>query len=191
MNSLQETGGVASLTYQATAVALVDLEERLTGRPLREDTLTKAAEATRSIIDSYSDWQEEIFTQVASGDGVQFVAPLERLCSAQQSALMIRECPRLRAEASEAGDWAHIDVYLTKNHDLRLVIFAGSPWQEQVLDWTTERGRRVVLIGDRSDRVDASLEFPYQADETVSLLVETTFSELVAAALWSEQESAK
>lgn len=187
MNSLAETGGVASLTYQATIVSLLELEGRLTGRALSKDTLEKAADATKWIIDSSTDWREDIRGQVNSGDGAQFVAPLERLCSAQQSALMMRECPRLRAEASEAGDWSHIDVYLTKNHDLRLVMFGGSPWQNQALDWTTERGRRVVLIGDRSDRVDVSLEFPHQADETVSLLVETTFSELVAAELWGEQ----
>jgi fructoselysine-6-P-deglycase FrlB-like protein len=187
MNSLPETGGVASLSYQATIVALLDLEKRLTGQGLSETTLIKASEATRWIIDTSLEWQHEILEQVTAGDGVQFVAPLERLSSAQQSALMIRECPRLRAEASEAGDWAHIDVYLTKNHDLRLVVFAGSPWQEQVLDWTTERKRRVVLIGGHSDRVDVCLTYPHHDDDIVALLTETTFAELVAAQLWHAQ----
>ncbi|CAB4639229.1 unannotated protein [freshwater metagenome] len=187
LHSLPETGGVASLTYQATIAALLDLEQRLTGQIVPDSPFIKAAEATSWIIETQADWHKEILEQVTGGEGAQFVAPLERLSSAQQSALMMRECPRIRAEASEAGDWAHIDVYLTKNPDLRVVLFAGSPWQDQVLDWTTERKRRVVLIGGHSDRVDVSLHYPHEDDELVALLTETTFAELVAAKLWSEQ----
>lgn len=187
MHSLPESGGVASLTYQATIAALLDLEQRLTGQIVPGSTFITAAEATSWIIETQADWYKEFREQVTGGEGTQFVAPLERLSSAQQSALMIRECPRIRAEASEAGDWAHIDLYLTKNHDLRVVLFAGSPWQEQVLDWTTERKRRVVMIGGDSGRVDFSLRYPHDDDELVALLAETTFAELVAAKLWSEQ----
>jgi fructoselysine-6-P-deglycase FrlB-like protein len=187
MHSLPETGGVASLTYQATLAALLDLEQQLTGDNFLSVALKKASQATQWVLDNRADW-ESIFTDVvAGGAGAQFVSPLERLASARQSALMMRECPRLPAEACEAGDWAHIDVYLTKNHDLRLVIFAGSPWQDQILDWTTQRNRRVILVGGQSHRVEASLEFPEQDDDLVALFTETTFAELIASDLWAKQ----
>ena len=188
MSSLPETGGVASLTYQATLVALLRLEEQLTGSEGVTDALVRAEEATSWVLDHRPGWQGLVTDFVTGVDGTQFVAPLERWTSAQQSALMIRECPRLRAEASEAGDWAHIDVYLTKNHDLQVVLFAGSPWQEQVLDWTTERHRRVLMIGGQSSRAQANLEYPHQEDDIVALLTETTFAEVVAAQLWRDQE---
>lgn len=187
MNSLPETGGVASLTYQATLVALLRLEEQLTGSEVVTESLSRAAEATSWILDHREDWQATVTDFVTGVDGTQFVAPLERWTSAQQSALMIRECPRRRAEASEAGDWAHIDVYLTKNHDLQVVLFAGSPWQEQVLDWTTERNRRVLMIGGQAGRAHSFLEYPHEEDNLVALLTETTFAEVVAARLWRDQ----
>ena len=38
---------------------------------------------------------------------------------------MIREGPRRQAVACETGDWAHVDVYLTRTLDYRAIVFAG------------------------------------------------------------------
>jgi hypothetical protein len=113
---------------------------------------------------------------------VQFAAPLERLASAEQSALMIRECARRKSDASEVGDWSHIDVYLTKSTDYRLIAFTGSRWTDQMLDWTTKRDSKVLLIGDKSP--NAELDYPYSDEELVQLLVEVTFAEVVGAMNW-------
>ena len=188
MNSLPETGGVASLTYQATLVALLQLEETLTGGLFLQGALEKAVEASRALRDTAPQWRDSMKNFVSGPDGTHFIAPIERLSSAQQSALMLRECPRVRAEASEAGDWAHIDVYLTKNHDLRLVVFGGSPWQDQVWDWAVERKRSVLTVGHFDPRAVDSLEFPHQEDDLVAMLTETTFAEWAAADLWLAQQ---
>ena len=50
---------------------------------------------------------------------------------------MLREGPRRPAVGCETGDWSHVDVYLTKTTDYRLLVFAGSPWEEQMAEWTT------------------------------------------------------
>ena len=187
MNSLPETGGVASLTYQATLVALLQLEEKLTGKTFLQPALEKAAIAMSTITDTLPQWRGVLADFLSGEAGTHFIAPAERLASAQQSALMVRECPRLRADASEVGDWAHIDVYLTKNHDLRLVLFGGSPWEHQVWEWATERGRQVLTIGHADSRAAGALEFPHHDDDVVAMLTETTFAEWAASDLWLQQ----
>jgi hypothetical protein len=74
-------------------------------------------------------------------------APARRLCSAQQGALMLREGPRRFAVGCESGDWAHVDVYLTKNTDYRLLVFAGSSWEDGITEWTLPRSTTVVSVG--------------------------------------------
>jgi glucosamine--fructose-6-phosphate aminotransferase (isomerizing) len=187
MNSLSETGGVASLTYQATLVALLRLEEQLTGKDFVDGAISRSEKATGWMLDNREDWQGLVGEFAGAPEGTQFVAPVERWASAHQSALMFREGPRLRSHSSETGDWAHIDVYLTKNHDIRFILFSGSPWQEQFLDWTSQRSRRTLIIGGSAAQADSFVEYPHQEDGVVALLTETTFAELVAAQLWSAQ----
>ena len=55
---------------------------------------------------------------------------------------MLREGPRLPAVGCETGDWSHVDVYLTKTTDYRLLVFAGSQWEAQLAEWTAARGAR-------------------------------------------------
>ena len=184
-----ETGGVACPTYTATLVALLHLVQSQTRSRVNPELLHRAAEATEHIISTQSEWLSE-FSRMAIGPATTYVsAPLERLCSAQQSALMLREGPRLAAAACETGDWSHIDVYLTKTYDYRLILMAGSPWESQLFEWTRQRNATVIAIGaDLSDAV-LSLRYPYDDDELVRLLVETTYVELLSASLWQAQTS--
>ena len=62
---------------------------------------------------------------------------------------MLREGPRLAAVGCETGDWSHVDVYLTKTTDYRLLVFAGSGWEPQLAEWTTARGSTVVGVGGK------------------------------------------
>ena len=55
-------------------------------------------------------------------DGLWLLAPAERISSALQGALMVREGPRRRADGCETGDWSHVDVYLTKTLDYRAIV---------------------------------------------------------------------
>ena len=182
MNATKEEGGVSSLSYLATLVALLQLEEKLTEERILTESIPKAIAASTHILDSKSLWMPILNDFLAGPDGVQFAAPLERLSNAEQSALMIRECARKKADASEVGDWSHIDVYLTKSPDYRLIAFTGSRWTNQMLDWTTKRGSKVVLIGNNTPV--AELDFPYSNDEIVQLLVEVTHAEILGGTNW-------
>lgn len=116
-------------------------------------------------------------------DGVAVLAPAERRCSAEQSALMIREGPRRPATASETGDWAHVDVYLAKTLDYRVLLLPGSHWDAQAMEWLTRRGSRVVPVG--AEVAGAGPAVPLGVDGWARALIEPLVAELVAAAWWA------
>lgn len=182
MNATKELGGVSSLSYMATLIALLQLEENLTNQKVLADTLQKSVRAAEHIIQSRELWEEKLAEFVSGPDGVQFVAPLERLSSAEQSALMIRECARRKADASETGDWSHVDVYLTKTTDYRMIAFSGSRWSGQMLKWTTQRNSKVLHIGNGSPNPE--FDYPHSEEGLVSLLTEVTYAEIAGASLW-------
>ena len=63
---------------------------------------------------------------------------------------MLREGPRRVADACEAGDWLHVDVYLAKPLDYRALVFAGSVFEPAIMEWMRRRGGRVVGVGGGS-----------------------------------------
>ena len=97
---------------------------------------------------------------------------------------MLGEGPRLATVGCEAGDWVHVDVYLTKNTDYRLLVFAGSSWDEGILEWTRPRQTRVVSVGGDFPGASATVRYPHDNVDAVRLLGETLVPELVAAHLW-------
>ncbi len=131
------------------------------------------------------EWLPEVTDLLAGPDGTHLAAPARRLSSAQQGALMLREGPRRAAVACEAGDWAHVDVYLTKNTDYRLLLFAGSGWDDGILEWTRPRGTTVVTVGGAFPDAALTLRYPHDDNDDVRLLTETLVPELVAAHLWT------
>ncbi len=97
---------------------------------------------------------------------------------------MLRECPRLPAVGCETGDWSHVDVYLTKTTDYRMLLLGGSRWEPQLLDWTGQRGTTVVAVGAEVPGASYTLRYPHDEDDDVRLLTETLVAELVAARAW-------
>jgi glucosamine 6-phosphate synthetase-like amidotransferase/phosphosugar isomerase protein len=181
-----EVGGVACRSYQHTLALLLSLECHLLGRDTSTlvASITAAAEASDHLIATESDWRP-IFSELLLGPaGTHFAAPAHRFCSAQQSALMLREGPRLPAVGCETGDWSHVDVYLTKTTDYRLLVFAGSAWESQLAEWTTERASTVVGVGGDVPGTCYQLRYPGDADDDVRLLTEVLVPELIAAAAW-------
>ena len=112
------------------------------------------------------------------------MAPARRLSSAQQSALMLREGPRIPAYACETGDWSHVDVYLTETTDYRMLLLTGSRWEDELLRWTSERGSTVVAVGADVEGAAYSLCYEGDDDDDVRLLTEVLVAELLAADLW-------
>ncbi len=181
-----EAGGVACRSYQHTLALLLALECHLgaTGTEDLAAAVAAAATATAHLIDTESDWRPEVSDLLLGPAGCYLAAPAHRLCSAQQGALMLRECPRFPAGGCETGDWSHVDVYLTKATDYRLLVFSGSDWEPQLAEWTTARGSTVIGVGGPVPGAGYTLRYPGDDDDDVRLLTEVLVPELVAARAW-------
>jgi hypothetical protein len=160
------------------------LEAHLTGTPPVADLVDRAAEASQHLLDTQDSWLPEATTLLGGPDGTHLAAPARRLASAQQGALMLREGPRRFAVGCEVGDWAHVDVYLTKNTDYRLLVFAGARWDDGVEEWTRPRQTTVVSVGGDFPGAELVLRYPHEAVDDVRLVTEVLVPELVAARLW-------
>jgi fructoselysine-6-P-deglycase FrlB-like protein len=180
-----ETGGVACRTFQHTGLLLQCLEAHLTGIPQEVGALARrVGDATRDLLTRRAEWLPPVLASLDSRDGVFVLAPAERLASAEQSALMIREGPRRLAVGCETGDWVHVDVYLAKTLDYRALLFAGSRWDGQALEWLAKRGARVVAVGAEVPGAEATVRYAGDDDPVVALHTETLVAELVAASWW-------
>ncbi len=190
MGAGPETGGVACRSFQHTLVLLLALERALgaTGPDLAA-TVRRSAEATDDLLSRRSEWLERTTDLLAGPAGTFAVAPAARLSSAQQSALMVREGPRRPAVASETGEWSHVDVYLTKTLDYRMLLFPGSAHDAELLRWTTEREATVVTVGRAVPQATASVRFRHDDDDLVRLVSDVLVAELVAQRLWAQGRS--
>ena len=110
----EEVSGVASKTYACTLAVLLLTAGRFLGEPALGRSLVRtAADACERVLDGRDRWLEQA-ADLLGERALHVLAPAERIGSAEQSALMLREVPRMRADACETGDWSHVDVYLTK-----------------------------------------------------------------------------
>jgi glucosamine 6-phosphate synthetase-like amidotransferase/phosphosugar isomerase protein len=183
-----EASGVACRSFQHTLVALLALEEQLTGNELELSTRARvAADASAWLLDRRDDWLPQVAGALDRPDGVWFLAPAERISSALQGALMVRECPRRRADGCETGDWSHVDVYLTKTLDYRAVVFAGSRHDDAAAEWMRRRGSTAVAVGADFAAAQSTVRYPGDDDPIVALLTEVLVAELIAATWWSSQ----
>jgi glucosamine 6-phosphate synthetase-like amidotransferase/phosphosugar isomerase protein len=187
----EERGGVACRSFQHTLALLLALEARLVGGPGGPggpgvaSLLDRAAEASAHLLDTRGDWLPAVAAAALGPHGTHVVAPARRISSALQSALMLREGPRLPAVGCETADWSHVDVYLTQTTDYRLVLLAGSRWEPELLDWVARRGSTLVAVG--ADVAGAvTVRYPHDDVDDVRLLTETLVLELVAAEAWAD-----
>lgn len=184
-----EEGGVACRTFQHTLGLLLALEDRLRrGEPGRVPAVVRrAADASEDLLARRDAWLPRA-AELLSATGQAFViAPAERLSSAEQGALMLREGPRLPASACESADWLHVDVYLTKPLDYRALLFVGSRFDPEVMGWMRERGASVIAVGGEVADAAATVRYEGDDDDEVALLSEVLVPELVAADLWRRQ----
>ncbi len=177
-----EEGGVACLTFQATLAVLLLLAGRLTNAGPTIAELRPAVAAVAALRDGRGAWLEALVAVLTGARTISAIAPAERAASAEQSALMFREGPRLDAAAAETGDWLHVDVYLTKRPAYVGVLYTGSRFDTDVLSWARERGSAIVTVG--ASLAGEALNVPLEGDSLVRALVETGVAELAAAELW-------
>jgi len=188
----EEAGGVACRSFQHTLAMLLALEAHLTGDTSSGAVprwIRAAADATEDLLARRDTWLDPACAMLAEGPATFAIAPAERLSSAEQGALMVRECPRRTADACESGDWLHVDVYLTKPLDYRAIMFAGSRFDAAIMDWMRERDGRVLAVGGDVPGVRQTVRYPSDDVREVALLTEVLVPELVAAELWRAQAS--
>lgn len=177
-----ERSGVSARTYRHTLAVLPALlapwaPGLADGLP---DAVRRAAAASSSLLEREGQWAEALADHLLGPDGTYLLAPAERLCSAQQGALMLREVPRRPAVACEVGDWSHVDVYLTRTLDYRALLYAGSRWQEQALEWMARRRTPFAVVGGDVAGASVAVRFPDDDDATVAALTEPLVADLVA-----------
>ena len=172
-----EQGGIACKTYQATVAVLLMLVGASAG------SLRPAVTAVRHLVETRDAWVGPAL-DVLGGGPVDVVAPAERLSSAEQSALMLREAPRIRAVACETGDWLHVDVYLSRAPGYRAILLPGSPFDGGFVEWLEKRGGAFVSIGTPVRGAVVQVAYPGADNPLVALLAETTAAELLASELW-------
>ena len=161
------------------------IEARFGGRPVDLPSLCeRVGEATQDLLDRRPDWLPAVAAALDGPDGVFLLAPAERLASAEQGALMIREGPRRASVGCETGDWSHVDVYLAKTLEYRALLFAGSAWDGEALDWLAKRGSTFVAVGAELPGARAIVRYAGDDDPEVAALAEVLVPELVAARWW-------
>lgn len=179
-----ETGGVACKTFQATLAVL------LLAAGIDADALRPAAPAQQALLDARGDWLDELLSHLDATRTTYTIAPAARISSALQSALMLREGPRVPADATETGDWSHVDVYLNKYPNYTALLFPGSRYDAEALDWLTQRASNVITIGrPAAPALTPRQHIPYNNadDDLVASLVDVTVAELAAATWWRQR----
>jgi fructoselysine-6-P-deglycase FrlB-like protein len=171
-----EASGVACRSYTNTLALLLLLCGVDAAR------VRSAADASAALIDGAPDWLGAA-AELLGRPAIHVLAPAERIGSAEQSALMLREVPRVRADACETGDWSHVDVYLSKLPGLSLVLLRGSGWEDEVMEWATSRDCPVVTVGGRRPGAALDIPVPGGDDPVVRMLAEVRVCELLAAEL--------
>ena len=177
--------GVACASYRSTVAVLRDvcgLVAPAAAPPpgWRE----RAARSAAELLERRGEWLPRA-VELLRGGPVFVLAPAERLGAAEQSALMLREVPRVAAQACETGDWSHVDVYLTKRPGYRALLHSGSAYEAEVMEWAAERGFTVVTAGGAVPGSALDIELPGAGDPDVRPLVDTLVAELLAAELWA------
>ena len=176
-----ERGGVSCKSFQTTLALL----RVLAGDAI--DHLRAAPEAAAALRDGRNGWLDGLLGHLAGAAPIYTIAPVERISSALESALMFREGPRIAADGTETGDWLHVDVYLSKHPGYRALLFAGSRYDPGVMRWATERASTIVAVGAPVTGAALSIDYPHSNDPAVASLVETMVAELAASELWKRQ----
>jgi hypothetical protein len=170
----EERSGVACRSYTNTLALLL----LLCG--VHQARVRAGADASAAIGNAAADWLGTA-AEALSRPAIHVLAPAERLGCAEQSALMLREVPRVRADACETGDWSHVDVYLSKLPGLGLVLLRGSAWEAEVMEWALARDCPVVTVGGPLPGAAVDVPIPGDEDPVVRMLAEVRFCELLAA----------
>lgn len=187
-----ETAGVACRTYGATLAVLGLAAGRLGAQGPSVDDLREAVPALKQLHRRRGTWLNRGADLLDGAPSIDVVGGARRPGSAYQGALMLREAARLPATHQDAADWAHVAIY-TALPGHRLILFAGTPFDADLVRVTSERGGKTIAVGAPVE--GAALSIPIAAPSTGELhpiaraIVEIAVVELLAAELWRRADA--
>ncbi len=179
-----EAAGVATLSYRSTVAALAMLVDRAEGRAPGIG-LPAAVPALEALLAGRDAWLSGAADVLDVGREVHALGDDARMGLVEQAALMLREAPRVSAQAFESGDWLHVGLYTLLPGD-PVLLFGGAAFDDAAMATAVARGARVVAVGPALKDAAASVRLPDSVltDDAVRALVEPAVAELLAAELW-------
>lgn len=148
-------------------------------------TLDGAVAALEALFVGRSAWLDAAVTALDTGREVHVLGDGARAGTTEQTALMLREAPRIAAMPFDTGDWLHVGLYTLYPGDAVLLL-AGSPADVEAVDTIHRRGGIVVAVGPATPGSDVHVPLPDAAlrDPSVRALVEPAVADLLAVELW-------
>jgi glucosamine--fructose-6-phosphate aminotransferase (isomerizing) len=164
-----ETSGIACRTFRGTLAALAMLGGT------RPDDLGWIPDALSDRLPSAHVWAAEAAGAVDGAPAIDVLADGSLLGLAEQTALMLREAPRLPAHAVETADWLHVGVYLAWPGHVVLHV-PGSAADEELARTLQARGVQAVT--------PPPLDIDASRGSIVEAIVRSLDAEVLAATLW-------
>jgi glutamine---fructose-6-phosphate transaminase (isomerizing) len=184
-----ETSGISTLSSRSTVAALRllagEADPSLGGKGI-----ASAIPSLETLLDDRAAWLTRAGDALATGRPIHVLGDGLRLGAVEQAALMLREAPRIEAFAWDTGDWLHVGLYTLFPGDA-VLLFSGSPADDEAIRTAHARGSKVVVVGDDRDDSDLHVPLPVTVTEDPALraLVESAVPELLAAELWARAEA--
>jgi fructoselysine-6-P-deglycase FrlB-like protein len=181
----EERSGVASRTFRATVAVVGLIGDRAVGRAGSPERLRPAAAAVAEAIDGRAAWLDDAVELLDGAPAIDVLGDAADIGTISQAALMLREGPRLPAEAHDAGDWLHTAIYRAlPGH--RAVLFSGTPYDETLVRTIAGRGGKTVVVGTPVEGAALTIGLPQTTpgDTVARGLVRPVVAELLSAELW-------
>jgi fructoselysine-6-P-deglycase FrlB-like protein len=161
-----ESAGIACRSFRATIAALA-----LVSGVATVDALRFAVDGLALRLAGRDRWLGPLVDTIDGATSIDVIADGPCVGVAEQGALMLREAPRLVAHAASTTDWLHTGVYLAwAGH--RVVLFPGSPADEEVVDTIARRGAGLATV-------------PHEDDDPINrAIVDSIVLECAALDLW-------
>ena len=184
-----EASGIATLSSRSTVAALGLLAGEA-GPSLAGNGIASAIPSLETLLDDRAAWLTRAADALATGRPIHVLGDGLRLGAVEQAALMLREAPRIEAIAWDTGDWLHVGLYTMFPGDA-VLLFSGSPADDEAISTAHARGSAVVVVGDDRDGSDLHVPLPVTVTEDAAIrsLVESAVPELLAAELWARADA--
>jgi fructoselysine-6-P-deglycase FrlB-like protein len=101
--------------------------------------------AAAASLESDPSWVARAVEALDGADAIDVVAPSDLQGAAEQTALMLREAPRLRAVAWDAAEWLHTAVFTALPGHVVLLL-GRSVHHEAIAETVAGRAGRVVRV---------------------------------------------